>query len=165
MVEVLVALLPAKVRAVVAVVHGHAFVRPVVFPGAQTQHSDRRDEERSPRRSPLRISPLPLIGSGLGEARPRVSPPAVHVVGPLHRPAVLVEAQLLLLPPQLLALPHDTLLLASPLVLDAEPLPLQELPLHAVLVQALLLHLGNPKERSGCQHRSFLPLMLQKGDF
>lgn len=51
-VEVLVALLPAEVRAVVAVVHGHAFIGPVVFPGVQIQHSDRQDEERSPRLSP-----------------------------------------------------------------------------------------------------------------
>lgn len=48
-VKVLVAILAAEVRAGVSVIHGHAFINPVVFPGAPTQHSDRQDDGGSPR--------------------------------------------------------------------------------------------------------------------
>ncbi|KAF3834809.1 hypothetical protein F7725_027367 [Dissostichus mawsoni] len=61
--------------------------------------------------------------------------------GSLEGAAVLLVAQLLLLSSQLVPLPHDALLLAPPLVLDAKPLSLQELTLHALCVQALLLNL------------------------
>lgn len=68
--------------------------------------------------------------------------PAVYVgVWPLEGPAVLLKAQLLLLPAELIPLPLDPLLLTPALVLHALTLALQELTLHAVKVQPLLLHL------------------------
>lgn len=68
--------------------------------------------------------------------------PVVQVgVGPLEGAAVLLEAQLLLLPAELIPLPLDPLLLTPALVLHALTLALQELTLHAVKVQPLLLHL------------------------
>lgn len=119
-VEVLVALLSREIGASVAsIVHGHAFVGPVVFSeaGAEnqikktTQHSS--DVSKDSGKTQLQWSSNQLSPTTLHYR------PAVHVERPLHVAPLLLVPQLLLLPPQLVTLPHDPFLLAAPLVLDA----------------------------------------------